>query len=54
MPAILSFAFLCARIFAPVCRTTASLPPVWSRCSCVLRICVIVQPSSFAALRHFS
>jgi hypothetical protein len=43
----------CAITLAPVAATTAALPPVWSWCSCVLRICVICQPLSLAAARHF-
>ncbi len=39
---------------APVAATTAALPPVWSWCSWVLRICVICQPFTRAAFRHFS
>jgi hypothetical protein len=51
---ILSFAFLCAIILAPVFCTIAALPPVWSRCSCVFRICVIYQPRLSLRPRMFS
>jgi hypothetical protein len=51
---IVFFAFLWAMILAPVFWASGALPPVWSRCSCVLRICVMFQPSRFAAARHFS
>ena len=54
MPAILPPALWCAITLAPVAATMAALPPVWSWCSCVLSICVICQPRTLAALRHFS
>ena len=38
---------------AVVAATTAALPPVWSWCSWVFRICVICQPLALAAARHF-
>ena len=43
-----------ARIFAPVAATIASFPPMWSKCSWVLRIWVTSKPRSFAFARHFS
>ena len=52
--AILPPALWWAITLAPVAATTAALPPVWSWCSWVLRICVICQPFTRAALRHFS
>ena len=42
MPAMRVPRVVCAITLAPVAATTAALPPVWSWCSCVLRICVIV------------
>ena len=43
-----------ARILAPVAATIASLPPMWSKCSWVLRTWVTWKPRSFAFARHFS
>ena len=42
----------CASNFAPVAARKPSLPPVWSWCSWVLRICVIVQPRWRAVPEH--